>query len=152
MAASASVITLKFFCRNIEEIQWLRWWRVCLQCGKLGFNPWVRKIPWKREWQPTPVFLPGKSHEWRSLAGPSPWGRKESDTTERLTHTMEGKKIQFHFKEMKKFELFLKMQLTKFLHFMARTWLCDHPYLQEVLSDRKFYLGPLQLWIKLEYT
>ena len=34
-----------------------------------GFNPWVGKIPWKREWQPTPVFLPGESHGWRSLVG-----------------------------------------------------------------------------------
>ena len=46
------------------------------------FNPWVGKIPWRRKWQPTPVLLPGKSHRWRSLVGYSPWGRKESDTTE----------------------------------------------------------------------
>ena len=39
---------------------------------------------WRRKWQPTPVFLPGKSHERRSLVGYSPWGCKESDTTERL--------------------------------------------------------------------
>jgi len=51
-----------------------------------GFNPWVRKIPWKRKWQPTPVFLPGQFHEQRSMAGYSPWGRKESDTTKQLTH------------------------------------------------------------------
>ena len=49
-----------------------------------GFNPWIRMIPWRREWLPTPVFLPGKSHGQRSLVGFSPWGRKESDTTERL--------------------------------------------------------------------
>ena len=42
---------------------------------------------WRRKWQPTPVFLPGESHGQRSLVGYSPWGRKESDTTERLTHT-----------------------------------------------------------------
>ena len=41
-----------------------------------GFNPWVREIPWRRNWQPTPVFLPGKSHRQRSLVGYSPWGRK----------------------------------------------------------------------------
>ena len=49
------------------------------------FNPWVRKIPWRGEWQPIPVFLPGESHEWRSLAGYSPWRRKELDMTEQLT-------------------------------------------------------------------
>ena len=44
--------------------------RVCSQCGRTRFDPWFGKIPWKREWQPTTVFLPGKSHEWRrSLAG-----------------------------------------------------------------------------------
>ena len=44
----------------------------------------VGKIPWRRKWQPTPVLLPGKSHGQRSLVGYSPWGRQESDTTERL--------------------------------------------------------------------
>ena len=48
-----------------------------------AFNPWVRKI-WRRQWQPSPVFLPGKSHGRRSLVGYSPWGHKESDTTKRL--------------------------------------------------------------------
>ena len=42
-------------------------------------------IPWRREWQPTPVFLPGEFHGQRNLAGYSPWGHKESDTTEQLT-------------------------------------------------------------------
>ena len=40
------------------------------------FSPWVRKIPWRRKWQPTAVFLPRKSHGQRSLAGYSPWGHK----------------------------------------------------------------------------
>ena len=51
------------------------------------FYPWVRKIPWRRKWQPTPVFLPGKSHGQRSMAGYSLWCHRESDMTERLTHT-----------------------------------------------------------------
>ena len=45
------------------------------------------KVPWRRAWQPTPVFVPGESHGQRSLVGYSPWGCKESDTTEQLTHT-----------------------------------------------------------------
>ena len=52
---------------------------ICLQCGRPRFDPWVRKIAWSRKWQPTPVFLPGKSHGWRKLIGDSPSGRKESD-------------------------------------------------------------------------
>ena len=42
---------------------------------------WVRKIPWRREWQPTPIFLPGEFHEERSLVGYSLWAGKESDTS-----------------------------------------------------------------------
>ena len=49
-------------------------------------NPWVRKIPWRRAWQPTPVFLLGESHGQRSLAGHSPQGREESDTSEVTEH------------------------------------------------------------------
>ena len=52
-----------------------------------GFDPWVGKILWRRKWQPTPVLLPGKPHGWRSMVGYSPWGRKESDMTERLHFT-----------------------------------------------------------------
>ena len=48
------------------------------------FDPWVEKIPWRRKWQPTPVFLPGKSHGQRSLVGYTPWGSKELDMTEWL--------------------------------------------------------------------
>ena len=66
---------------------WLRCWRVCRQCRRPGFDPWVRKIHWRREWPPTPVFWPGESHGQRSLVGYSPWGHKEPDTTEQLTHT-----------------------------------------------------------------
>ena len=64
---------------------WLRQQKIHLQCRKPGFNPWVRKIPWGREWQPTPVVLPGEFHGQRSLVGFSPLGHKELDITERLT-------------------------------------------------------------------
>ena len=47
---------------------------MCLQRGRPGFNPWVRKIPWRRAWQSTRVFLPGGSHGQRTLVGYSPWG------------------------------------------------------------------------------
>ena len=66
---------------------WLSWWRIHLQCGRPGFDPWVGKIPWRRKWQSTPGLLPGESHGQRSLVGYSPWGLKESDTTERLHFT-----------------------------------------------------------------
>ena len=59
---------------------WLSWQRIHLQCGRPRFDPWVGKIPWRRERLPTPVFWPGEFH---GLC--SPWGRKESDPTEWLT-------------------------------------------------------------------
>ena len=67
-----------------------QWYRICLPCRRCGFNPWVRKIPWRRKWQPTQVFLPTKCHGQRSLAGYSPWGCKESRhdwVTHTYTHT-----------------------------------------------------------------
>ena len=63
------------------------------QCRKLRrhrFNSWVRKILWRRKWQPTPVFLLGETHEHRSLAGYRPWGHKESDKIEHI-HTFNNK-------------------------------------------------------------
>ena len=66
--------------------KWPRLWLTskesACQCRRPGFHPWVGKIPWRREWQPTPVFWPGESHGQRSLVGYSPRGHKESDMTE----------------------------------------------------------------------
>ena len=56
-----------------------------MQCRLPGFDHWVRKIPWRRKWQTTPVFSPGKSHGQKSLLGYSLWGPKELDITEWLT-------------------------------------------------------------------
>ena len=57
----------------------------CRRGKRLEFHPWVGKIPWRRKWHPTPVFLPEISHGQRSLAGYSPWSFKESFTTECLS-------------------------------------------------------------------
>ena len=53
----------------------------------LGFTSWVGKIPWRRGWQPSPIFLPGESHGQRSLVGYRPWGCRESEMTEMTEHT-----------------------------------------------------------------
>ena len=76
-----------YLCINIEPPWWLRGKKIHLQCRRHEFDPWVRKIPWRRKWQPIPVLLPGESHGGRSLGGYSPWGCEESDTTERLHFT-----------------------------------------------------------------
>ena len=71
---------------------WLSSKEFACQWRRLGFNPWVGKIPWRRKLQPTPVFLPGKLHGQKSLVDYSPWDHKESNMTEWLsmrarTHT-----------------------------------------------------------------
>ena len=68
---------------------WLRWKRIHLQCRRPRFDPWVGKIPWRREWLTTPVFLPGEFHGQRSLAATVP-GLTESGTTEWLMLTLPG--------------------------------------------------------------
>ena len=74
----------------------LDFWKNNLKCSCLnGQKPeapsslWIRKIPWSRKWQPTPVFLPGKSYRQRSLVVYSPWGCNELNMTEPLnTHAV----------------------------------------------------------------
>ena len=68
----------------------LRQWRICLQCERPRFDPWVRKIPWRRKWQSTPVFLPREFHGQRNLVGYSPCGRKEWDRTQWLTLSLSS--------------------------------------------------------------
>ena len=63
----------------------------CRRLKRFRFKPWVRKIFWRRAWQPTAVFLLGEPHGQRSLAVHSPWGRKESDITSNLACAQAGK-------------------------------------------------------------
>ena len=65
--------------------RWLSGRELACQCRRRVFDPWIGKIPWRKEWQPTPVFLPGESHGQKSLVGYSSWGCKELDTTEGLS-------------------------------------------------------------------
>ena len=66
----------------------------CTRRRRCRFDPWVGKIPWRRAWQPTPLFLSGESHGQRSLAGYRPWGCKEQDMTE---HTCIWLSILYYF-------------------------------------------------------
>ena len=70
------------------------------RCKRRGFDPWVRKIPWKRAWQPTPVFLSGKFPGQRSLAGYSLWSHKTWLRDQEFTHS--------YTKRMKFYHLILK--------------------------------------------
>ena len=77
-------------------------------------------MPWRRKWQPTPVFLPRKSHGQRSLVGYSPWGRKESDTTELLHRAL--KDVYQHFQA-------LPLEVSSTTIPVARTKHCQVPRL-----------------------
>ena len=76
---------IKINCHILQPLIYMHglpWWlsskeSIC-QCRSCRFSPWVRKIPWRRKWQLTPVFLPGKSHEQRSLTGYCPWDLKRA--------------------------------------------------------------------------
>ena len=75
----------------------------CRRHKRWVLNPWVRSSPWRREWLHIPVFLPGKFHRQRSLVSYSPWGRKESNTTEhthRHTYTQITKKADRNQKKI----------------------------------------------------
>ena len=100
VVAQKSTISGCAFC----PIQWVwipRWCSgkgsacQCRRCKRHRSHPWVRKIPWSRKWKPTPVFLPGKFHGWKSLVGYSPWGFKDVDVTERTyTHGECGSQVR----------------------------------------------------------
>ena len=73
----------------------------CTKCKGRRFDPWARKIPWRRKWQPTPVFSPEKYQGKRSLAVYSLWGCKESDTTEPLNNNDSRKYFSSEWKVKK---------------------------------------------------
>ena len=86
---------MKFLQKTLQDHLSLVIWasqRIHLPSRRCGFDLWSgRSIPWRRKWgncNPTPVLLPGNSHRQRSLEGYSPWGRKESDTTEQLNNKL----------------------------------------------------------------
>ena len=77
--------SLETFRGNLLRVRFPRWRQRCKRCE---FSPWFGKMPWRRKWQPAPIFLSGKSYRQRRLVGYSPCGHKESDTTELHTHIL----------------------------------------------------------------
>ena len=100
-------------------VQWRRH-KIC------QFNPWVRKRPWRGEWQPTSAFLPGDSHGQRSLVGYNPWGLKELDTTEATQHAC-----------MQCLSFFM---WTPTVSFSSSEQLCSHPLFVLVIFKYIFML------------
>ena len=97
--------------------------RICLQRRRPGFDPWVEKIPWRRKWQPAPVFLPGESH--------GQYSPKESDTTEQLALSMYilmEKLEKRKYGQGKTFPLFINLEL-----------ICPSPITKGPLGLRTFH-------------
>ena len=108
---------------STSEFPWcLSWSRICLQCRRPGFDPWVGKIHWRRERLTIPVFWPGELHGLYS-----PWGRKESDTTEQLslfflqpllnTHTQSHILRHAHTHTQCYTDIYSKIQMHTNIHF-----------------------------------
>ena len=88
---------IKVMCDKLSWLpRWLSGKEFACQCRRHKFDRWVEKIPWRRKWQATPVFLPGKSHGQRSLAGYGPWVHKELDTTEQLNNNNDYSVVIIH--------------------------------------------------------
>ena len=112
---------------SIEDLglpRWLSRLKICLQCWRCwrcGFDPWVRKIPWRSAWQSTPVFLTGESHEQRSLVGYSPKGPKESGITEVTEHKQAYRRFNKywigHFKTRTYQHIFFSIHVKKESHY-----------------------------------
>ena len=87
------VIHFFTFLKLFLKLQWHSDKEPSCQCRRHRFDPWVRKIPWRRKWQPTPLFLPGKPHGQRNLSGYSLWCCKESDITK---HASEQRQLIYN--------------------------------------------------------
>ena len=88
MALSSPKVTeisfMQSFNKNLSEAYYARYFLLQHTCQQINISVFLYTFHWRRQWHPTPVLLPGKSHGRRSLVGCSPWGCQESDTTERL--------------------------------------------------------------------
>ena len=96
------------------------------------------RFPWRRKWQPTPVLLPGKSHGQRSLAGYSPWGLKELDTTERLSTAQHSTGARWGFPDGSVVKSLPAMQV------MQETWvgsLGQEDHLEEEMATHSSILA-----------
>ena len=125
------------------------------------FDPWVGKIPWRKAWQPTPLFLPGEYHGQRSLVGYSPWGRKESDTTEWFSiHIIDGSQIMCIDIACVIFKPFhscyadsmSQIRISRWIEseFLSRNLFCDPPQLGKAVLLPTFFFLILLLLFELD--
>ena len=114
--------------------------------NRQGFSPWVRKVPWRRKWQPTPVFMPGKFHGQRNTVGYHPQHRKELDTTEHThahthTHTQSQNKPNCYLFSSEKFLISIKILSLSSFYFIFlkiyKIYIFIHTQMQIQLIQRE---------------
>ena len=108
----------------------------CRRHKRFRFDPWVGKTPWRRKWQPTPLSLPGEFHGQCSLVGYSPWGRKDSDTTEATVSSFSFDQSRNKWKEIMRFSPDDPA---------PKSWICTQAYLTP--SECSFYWPGVLHWI-----
>ena len=112
----------------------------CRRRKRFGIAPQVGKIPWKRKWQSTPVFLPGASHGQRSLVGCSPWGYEELDTT-KVRQTCSRHSVIYNF--------FCSTLWDSFIFYMSReTLLLSVVYRLRWVTHHSWFIHPIH-WFQL---
>ena len=124
--------------------------RIYLQCRRPEFCPWIGKIPWRREWLSTPVFLPGEFQGQRILAGYSPWGRKESDVTKQLT--LKKKKLSFFHNEYS--QTYVYMYACIYMLIYVQTFITEHIIAIIILNELlyKLIIRKIDVFILLSFT
>ena len=127
---------------------WLSSKEFICQCRRPGLDPWVRKSPWRRTWQPIPLFLPGKYHGQRSLAGYSPCGHK------RVRHNWATKE-QLWYMYMYRYTYYINTYIYKPIHILiffisSKSYfirsleiflLCDHLELKILFSSQALFFN-----------
>ena len=119
-------------CKLHRLPRWLSGKESACQCRRHGFDPWVWEIPWRRKWQPTPVFLPGKSHRQRSLVGYSPQGHK------RVQHDLVTKQQQSKW----------HMQRVNVIFKNENGIICWNDRVSEVFSFHLFYCDLVKIGLQ----
>ena len=120
---------------------WLPWWlsgkESTCQCRRSRFDPWVRSISWRRKWQPTPVFLPVKSHQQRNLVGYTPWGCRDGHN---LATTQQWFKWNCFLIYTKSQLAFVALRLC-----IKFSWICALKVLGWMTSVKCFFLSRMEI-------
>ena len=116
------LLKYRFFLIEVQLIQYFQDGAIgkeptcqCRRHKRHRFNPWVGKIPWRKSWQPTPVFLPGEFHGQRKLVGYGPQGCTESDTTEAIQHAHTRTQLIYNVSGLHKSDSV--MHIYMYIHF-----------------------------------